>query len=143
MRRQGGSPAVCWHKFHDLEQAHASQIAAEALRAHRRALRDRRRSAAARRRRGSASGKRGRSLCWRRYAWFCPLVDYRKSRRRRGRSIRAGTLAGAGALPRRRRTGDRQQRHAERALRAVALGRKNYLFAGSDSGGERAAACTA
>jgi transposase len=29
---------------------------------------------------------------------------------------------------------------AERALRAVALGRKNYLFCGSDAGGERAAA---
>jgi len=29
---------------------------------------------------------------------------------------------------------------AERALRAVARGRKNYLFAGSDAGGERAAA---
>ena len=29
---------------------------------------------------------------------------------------------------------------AERALRVVALGRKNYLFAGSDIGGERAAA---
>jgi transposase len=29
---------------------------------------------------------------------------------------------------------------AERALRGVALGRKNYLFAGSDTGGERAAA---
>jgi transposase len=29
---------------------------------------------------------------------------------------------------------------AERALRAVALGRKNFLFAGSDYGGERAAA---
>lgn len=29
---------------------------------------------------------------------------------------------------------------AERALRAVAIGRKNYLFAGSDAGGERAAA---
>ena len=29
---------------------------------------------------------------------------------------------------------------AERALRTVALGRKNYLFAGSDKGGERAAA---
>lgn len=29
---------------------------------------------------------------------------------------------------------------AERALRAVALGRKNYLFAGADSGGDRAAA---
>lgn len=29
---------------------------------------------------------------------------------------------------------------AERSLRRVALGRKNYLFAGADSGGERAAA---
>ena len=29
---------------------------------------------------------------------------------------------------------------AERALRAVALGRRNYLFAGSDRGGESAAA---
>jgi transposase len=29
---------------------------------------------------------------------------------------------------------------AERALRTVALGRKNYLFSGSDAGGERAAA---
>jgi hypothetical protein len=29
---------------------------------------------------------------------------------------------------------------AERALRPVALGRKNYLFAGSDTGGERVAA---
>jgi hypothetical protein len=28
---------------------------------------------------------------------------------------------------------------AERALRVVALGRKNYLFAGSDAGGERGA----
>jgi transposase len=28
---------------------------------------------------------------------------------------------------------------AERAVRGVALGRKNYLFAGSDTGGERAA----
>ena len=29
---------------------------------------------------------------------------------------------------------------AERALRAIALGRKNFLFAGSDAGGDRAAA---
>jgi transposase len=29
---------------------------------------------------------------------------------------------------------------AERALRAVAIGRKNYLFAGSDNGGDHAAA---
>ena len=29
---------------------------------------------------------------------------------------------------------------AERALRGIAIGRKNYLFAGSDAGGQRAAA---
>jgi transposase len=29
---------------------------------------------------------------------------------------------------------------AEHALRGVAIGRKNYLFAGSDAGGRRAAA---
>ena len=29
---------------------------------------------------------------------------------------------------------------AERSIRGIALGRKNYLFAGSDSGGNRAAA---
>ena len=29
---------------------------------------------------------------------------------------------------------------AENAMRAIAVGRRNYLFAGSDSGGERAAA---
>src|SRR5262249_36408016 len=29
---------------------------------------------------------------------------------------------------------------AERSLRGVALGRKNYMFAGSDAGGERTAA---
>ena len=29
---------------------------------------------------------------------------------------------------------------AERAIRPLALGRKNWLFAGSDTGGERAAA---
>ena len=29
---------------------------------------------------------------------------------------------------------------AERALRGVAIGRRNYLFAGADTGGERAAA---
>jgi len=50
-------------------------------------------------------------------------------------------------LPARIRTGEQnapyQGTHnsaAERALRAVALGRKNYLFAGSDAGGDRAAA---
>src|SRR6516162_7519268 len=40
----------------------------------------------------------------------------------------------------RRRTVEMDNNAAERALRAIALGRKNYLFAGSDAGGERAAA---
>ena len=31
---------------------------------------------------------------------------------------------------------------AERAMRTLALGRKNYLFAGSDEGGRRAPSCT-
>lgn len=35
---------------------------------------------------------------------------------------------------------DHYNNAAERSLRAVALGRKNFLFAGSDAGGERAAA---
>jgi IS66 C-terminal element/Transposase IS66 family len=39
-----------------------------------------------------------------------------------------------------KRPHDRLRTAAERALRAVALGRKNYLFAGADCGGERAAA---
>jgi transposase len=50
-------------------------------------------------------------------------------------------------LPARIRTGDEnapcQGTHnsaAERSLRAVVMGRKNYLFMGSDSGGQRAAA---
>ena len=37
------------------------------------------------------------------------------------------------------RRGEIDNNAAERALRCVALGRKNYLFAGSDAGGERAA----
>ena len=46
------------------------------------------------------------------------------------------------ALPRYRDDGrlEIDTNAAERALRPVALGRKNYLFAGSDEGGERAAA---
>ncbi|MCW3370800.1 IS66 family transposase [Escherichia coli] len=32
---------------------------------------------------------------------------------------------------------------AENALRMVSLGRKNYLFFGSDHGGERERCCTA
>lgn len=36
-------------------------------------------------------------------------------------------------------TGPREPTNAERSIRPIALGRKNWLFAGSDKGGERAA----
>ena len=38
-----------------------------------------------------------------------------------------------------RKLGGSDNSAAERALRAVSIGRKNYLFFGADSGGERAA----
>ena len=60
--------------------------------------------------------------------------------RDRGRdSVCALAMACPHAVHRRRTVGN-DNSAAERALRAVALGRKNYLFAGSDCGGERAAA---
>jgi transposase len=49
-------------------------------------------------------------------------------------------LGGAHALTRNDGRIEIDNNAAERALRAVALGRKNYLSAGSDAGGERAAA---
>ena len=56
-----------------------------------------------------------------------------------GDSLRARTMARAYAVLRDGRV-EMDNNAAERAQRAVALGRKNYLFAGSDAGGERAAA---
>lgn len=55
-------------------------------------------------------------------------------------AIRYG-LSRWSALPRYRDEGalEIDNNTAERALRAVALGRKNWLFAGSDAGGERVA----
>ena len=57
-----------------------------------------------------------------------------------GDSLRALALGRAGALYADDGRIEIDNNAAERALRAVALGRKNYLFAGSDAGGERAAA---
>jgi hypothetical protein len=56
--------------------------------------------------------------------------------------VRFITLARWRALTRYRDDGQIEidNNAAERALRAVALGRQNYLFAGADCGGERAAA---
>jgi transposase len=129
-------------KFYDLHQAHVSPVAAEALR-----------------RIGELyaieSEVRGRSPDERkqvRQVRARPLLD---SMREWFESVRAklstkSAVASAisyalGRWPAMLRYCDDglleiDNNAAERALRAVVLGRKNYLFAGSDSGGERAAA---
>lgn len=57
--------------------------------------------------------------------------------------LRAAAVSGASVLVVATATDGRlalDSNAAERALRGVAVGRKNWLFAGSDRGGERAAA---
>jgi len=143
---RGISEAACMahirRKFYDLHQAHVSPVAAEALR-----------------RIGELyaieSEIRGRSPEERkqvRHARARPLLN---SMREWFESVRAklsnkSAVASAisyalGRWPAMLRYCDDglleiDNNAAERALRAVVLGRKNYLFAGSDSGGERAAA---
>ena len=55
------------------------------------------------------------------------IVDYML---KRGRRLTASSMMGASAS---------RANAAERALRGIALGRRAWLFAGSDRGGERAA----
>ncbi len=57
-----------------------------------------------------------------------------------GVALHAGTLAGASCGPSTTGGSFLDNNAAERALRCVAVGRKNYLFAGSEPGAERAAA---
>jgi transposase len=138
--------AACWahvrRKFYDLQQAHASPIAAEAIQ-----------------RIGALyaieSEIRGRPPDERReirQARARPLLDSLNEwlQRSLAQLSKKSTVAAAigyalGRWPALVRYCDDglleiDNNAAERALRAVALGRKNYLFAGSDSGGERAAA---
>ena len=138
--------AGCWahvrRKFFDLQQAHASPIAAEAI-------------ARIGQLYGIEAEIRGRSpaeRCEVRQARAGPLLDSlhqwlqtnlgklsKKSevsvaiRYALGRWAALTRYCDDGAL-------EVDNNAAERAIRAVALGRKNYLFAGSDSGGERASA---
>ena len=129
-------------KFYDLHQAHASPVAAEALR------RIGELYAIESEIRGRAADERKQV----RQARARPLLD---SMREWLESVRAklsnkSAVAAAisyalGRWPAMLRYCDDglleiDNNAAERALRAVVLGRKNYLFAGSDSGGERAAA---
>ena len=137
--------AACWahvrRKFYDLEQAHASPVAREALV-----------------RIGALYGIeeqiRGRPPEQRhavRQAQSQPLLDSLRqwfeatlsklSRKSETTAAIRYALSRWDALTRYIEDGhiEIDNNAAERSLRGVALGRKNYLFAGSDVGGERAA----
>lgn len=138
--------AACWahvrRKFFDLQQAHASPMATEAV-------------ARIGQLYGIESEIRGRSPAERRevrQARARPLLDSLKqwlegslaklSKKSEAAAAIRYALGRWSALTRYCDDGslENDNNAAERALRAVALGRKNYLFAGSDAGGERAAA---
>jgi transposase len=138
--------AACWahvrRKFHDLYQAQASPLAGEALQrigalyAIEKAIRgkppDHRRAE-----RQARAGPLLDDL----QAWMQTALRQLSRKSALAEAIRYA-LARWQALV--RYVGDGRieidNNAAERALRAVAIGRKNYLFAGSDEGGERAAA---
>jgi transposase len=138
--------AACWahvrRKFFDLHQAHGSASAKEALERIGQLY-------------GVESDIRGRSPDKRlteREARSLPLLDAMRAwmQATLGKVSRKSPLAVAihyalgrwAALTRYCEDGalEIDNNAAERALRTVAVGRKNYLFAGSDAGGERAAA---
>ena len=138
--------AACWahvrRKFYDLEQAHASPVARDAL-ARIGALY------------GIEEPIRGRPPDERRevrQAQAKPLLDSLRqwfeatlgklSRKSETTAAIRYALSRWDALVRYLEDGhiEIDNNAAERSLRGVALGRKNYLFAGSDVGGERAAA---
>lgn len=138
--------AACWahvrRKFFDLHQAHASPIATEAVEriGHLYAIESeiRGRSPDERQR---VRDSRSRPLLTSLQEWFKSCLS-KLSRKSETAAAIGYALARWPALVRYCDDGllEIDNNAAERALRAVALGRKNYLFAGSDSGGERAAA---
>jgi transposase len=138
--------AGCWahvrRKFYDIHQAHASPIAAEALQ------RIGQLYAIEREIRGHSPDERKTSRQLRAKPLLESLLQWFQSTLTK--TSRKSEIAGAigyalgrwDALMRYCADGNIEidNNAAERALRAVALGRKNYLFAGSDAGGNRAAA---
>jgi transposase len=138
--------AACWahvrRKFYDLEQAHASPVAREALV----------RIGALYRIEETIRGKLADERRALRQAQSKPLLDslrqwfeatLSKLSRKSDTTVAIRyALSRWDALTRYIEDGhiEIDNNAAERSLRGVALGRKNYLFAGSDAGGERAAA---
>jgi transposase len=138
--------AACWahvrRRFHDLYQAHRSPIAKEALerigQLYGIEQEVRGRSPAERK---EVRQARSRPLLEAMHAWWKATLTKLSQKSDVAVAIRYA-LDRWSALLRFCEDGriEIDNNAAERALRAVALGRKNYLFAGSDSGGERAAA---
>lgn len=137
--------AACWahvrRKFYDVHVAQASPIAAEALdrigRLYAIEAEIRGRSASERTtRRQARAGPELEAL----HAWLHATLTTLSQKSELAQAIRYA-LSRWTSLIRYRDDGrlEIDNNAAERSLRAVALGRKNWLFAGSDDGGERAA----
>ena len=138
--------AACWahvrRKFYDIHEANRSPVAAEAL-VRVGKLYEIEQSIRGRppEERRAARQARAGPLLEQLHAWFETTLMQLSTKSALAMAIRYA-LARWAALVRYRDDGriEIDNNAAERALRAVALGRKNYLFAGSDAGGERAAA---
>lgn len=138
--------AACWahvrRKFYDLQQAHASPLAAEALRriGELYAIESEIRGRDPDQRR-EVRQARARPQLDALHEWLKTTLTQLSKKSPVAAAI-GYALARWPALVRYSDDGliEIDNNAAERALRAVALGRKNYLFAGSDAGGERAAA---
>jgi hypothetical protein len=145
---EGGTiqEAACWahvrRKFYELQVAHASPLAAEALRriAELYAIESEIRGRPPEERL-SIRNTQARPLLESLHHWLETTLAMVSRKSEIAAAIRYA-LGRWRALLRYAEDGriEIDNNAAERALRAVALGRKNYLFAGSDSGGERAAA---
>ncbi len=138
--------AACWahvrRKFYDLQQAHASPVASEALEriAALYAIEKEIRGQPPEERQ-QVRNARAKPLLDSLRQWFETMLTQLSRKSDTTTAIRYA-LSRWDALVRYADDGgiEIDNNAAERALRAVALGRKNYLFAGSDTGGERAAA---
>src|SRR3984957_8483375 len=138
--------AACWahvrRKFYDLHVAHKSQVAAEAIEriAVLYAIEKEIRGCPADQRR-EVRGTRARPLLDSLKQWLEETLGKLSRKSDTAMAVRYA-LSRWKALLRYCDDGriEIDNNAAERSLRTVALGRKNYLFAGSDAGGERAAA---
>lgn len=138
--------AACWaharRKFVDLHELHQSPVAAEALdrigALYAVEAEIRGRSPDERR---AVRQERSRPLLDALHSWFEQTISTLSQKSATAKAIRYA-LSRWEALGRYCDDGriEIDNNAAERALRCVALGRKNFLFAGSDAGGDRAAA---